>query len=89
MEWCAATAITVNDKDGVPIQGVISGSSISFTFDYSNNVQGGRTAGTNADVVIVAGNKGYAKPVVATGTITQAKGISFGLVAETDRAYVI
>lgn len=88
-DYGAATAITVNDKDGVPIQGVISGSSISFTFDYSNNVQGGRTAGTNADVVIVAGNKGYAKPVVATGTITQAKGISFGLVAETDRAYVI
>jgi hypothetical protein len=87
-DYGAATAITVNDKDGVPIQGTISGGSIAFTFDYDGNVQGGRTAGTDAQVVIVAGNKGSAKPVVAQGTITRSKGISFGLVAETDRAYV-
>lgn len=87
-DYGAATAITVKDKDGFPIQGTISGASISFTFDYDGNVQGGRTAGTDAQVVIVAGNKGSAKPVVAQGTITRAKGISFGLVAETDRAYV-
>jgi len=87
-DYNSATAITVNDKDGVPIAGIISGASISFTFDYDGNVQGGRTAGTDASIVIVAGNKGSAKPVVASGTITRAKGISFGLVAETDRAYV-
>lgn len=87
-DYGTATAITVKDKDGFPIQGTISGASISFTFDYDGNVQGGRTAGTDAQVVIVAGNKGSAKPVVAQGTITRAKGISFGLVAETDRAYV-
>lgn len=87
-DYGTATAITVNDKDGLPIQGTITGSSISFTFDYDGNVQGGRTAGTDAQVVIVAGNKGSAKPVVAQGTITKAKGISFGLVAEQDRAYV-
>ena len=87
-DYGTATAITVNDKDGVPIQGTITGGTISFTFDYDGNTQGGRTAGTDAQVVIVAGNKGYAKPVVAQGTITRAKGISFGLVAETDRAYV-
>lgn len=87
-DYNSATAITVNDKDGIPIAGTISGASISFTFDYDGNVQGGRTAGTDAQIVIVAGNKGSAKPVVASGTITRAKGISFGLVAETDRAYV-
>jgi len=87
-DYGTATAITVNDKDGSPIQGTITGGTISFTFDYDGNTQGGRTAGTDAQVVIVAGNKGYAKPVVAQGTITRAKGISFGLVAETDRAYV-
>jgi hypothetical protein len=37
--------------------------------------------------VVVAGNKGVAKPVVATGTITRAKGITISLVAEQDRAY--
>lgn len=87
-DYGTATAITVNDKDGSPIQGTITGGTISFTFDYDGNTQGGRTAGTPADVVIVAGNKGSAKPVVAQGTITRAKGIVFGLVAETDRAYV-
>jgi len=87
-DYNSATAITVNDKDALPIAGTISGASISFTFDYDGNIQGGRTAGTDASMVIVAGNKGSAKPVVASGTITRAKGISFGLVAETDRAYV-
>ena len=87
-DYGTASAITVNDKDGVAIAGTISGGSIGFTFDYDGNTQGGRTAGTDAGVVIVAGNKGSAKPVVATGTITRAKGLVFGLVAETDRAYV-
>jgi hypothetical protein len=87
-DYGSASAITVNDKDGVPIAGTITGSSISFTFDYDGNTQGGRTAGQDAAVVIVAGNKGSAKPVVVNGTITRAKGISFTCTAEQDRAYV-
>lgn len=87
-DYGTASAITVNDKNGVPITGTISGASISFTFDYDGNIQGGRTAGTDADIVLVAGNAGSAKPVVVNGTITRAKGISFGCVAETDRAFV-
>ena len=86
-DYGTASAITVKDKDGVDIAGVITGASISFTFDYDGNVQGGRTAGTDAPVVIFALNKGISKPVVATGTITRSKGISFGLVAESDRAF--
>lgn len=81
-------AITVNDADGNPIQGTISSSSISFTFDYDGNTQGSRTPGTDAAVTIVAGNPGSAKPVVVNGTITRSKGISFSLVAEQDRAYL-
>lgn len=81
-------AVTVNDKDGVPIAGTISGASLSFSFDYSGNVQGGRTGSTNAAVTIVAGNAGSAKPVVATGTISQSKAISFTLTAEQDRGYL-
>lgn len=83
-----ATAVTVNDKDGAPIAGTITGSTLSFTFDYDGNVQGGRTAGTDANVTVVAGNNGSAKPVVATGTITRSKSISISLVAEQDRAYL-
>jgi integrase len=59
-----------------------------FTFDYDGNVQGGRTAATEAAVTVVAGRPGYAKPVVATGTITRSKGISISLVAEQDRGYI-
>lgn len=81
-------AVTVNDKDGNPITGAISGASIAFSFDYDGNVQGGRTAGTDAAVTIVAGNAGSAKPVVATGTISRSKGLSFTLTAEQDRGYL-
>ncbi|MCC6824005.1 MAG: hypothetical protein IT579_25095, partial [Verrucomicrobia subdivision 3 bacterium] len=87
-DYGEAGAVTVNDKDGNPITGTISGGAISFTFDYSNNSQGGRTPGTDAGVTVVAGNAGSAKPVVATGTIGQSKSISITLTAETDRAYI-
>jgi hypothetical protein len=82
-----ASAVTVNDASGSPITGTITGSTISFTFDYTGNVQGGRTGGTDASVTVVAGNASHAKPVVATGTISASKSISISLVAETDRAY--
>jgi hypothetical protein len=81
-------AVTVDDKDGADIEGTISAGSIPFTFDYSNNNQGGRTPGTDAAVTVIAGNPGYAKPVVATGLINQSKAISITLTAETDRAYI-
>jgi hypothetical protein len=81
-------AVTVEDSDNNPITGTISGSSISFTFDYSNNDQGSRTPGEDALITVVAGNPGYAKPVVATGTINQSKAITIVLTAETDRAYI-
>lgn len=91
-DYGTATAITVNDKDGVPIAGTIDAASKSFTFAYDTNTQGGRSVftspGGDVPVTIVAGNKGVAKPVVATGTITRSKGISISLVAEQDRAYV-
>ena len=83
-----ANAITVNDAAGSPIAGVITGSTIAFTFDYTGNTQGGRTGGVDAGVTIVAGNAGSAKPVVATGTLSASKAISISLVAETDRAYL-
>jgi hypothetical protein len=81
-------AVTVNDADGDPITGTISSASISFTFDYTNNSQGGRTPGTDAAVTLVAGNPGSAKPFVATGLITASKSIVIALAAETDRGYI-
>lgn len=86
-DYGTADAITVNDKDGFAIAGTITSATINFTFDYDGNIQGGRTAGQDASVVVVAGNNGTAKPVVATGILTRSKGISISLVAESDRAY--
>ena len=86
-DYGSSSAVTVNDASGNPITGTISGAAINFTFDYSNNVQGGRTGGVDANVTVVAGNAGHAKPVVATGVLSASKAISISLVAETDRAY--
>lgn len=82
------TAIIVKDKDGVDITGTITGASIAFTFDYSNNTQGGYAGSTNRDVTLVWGNPGVAKPGVSTGQIIQSKGISISAVAEADPSYL-
>lgn len=88
-DYGEATAITVLKSDNITeIAGVISGASIDFTFDFTGNDQGGRLPSTNSPVTVIAGNAGYAKPVTATGTITQSKAISITLTAETDRAYL-
>ena len=60
---------------------------MAFNFDYDGNVQGGRAAATNADVTIVAIGLNTAQYVVATGTITRATGLSFGLVSALERNY--
>lgn len=87
-DYGTSGAITVNDNSGTPISGTISGSSIAFTYDYDGNTQrGAGSDGDDAPVTVVAGNKGVAKPVVATGTINRSKGISISLVAEQDRSY--
>jgi len=83
-----SSAVTVNDADGNPIAGVISSDSISFTFDYTGNVQGGRTGSSDAAITLVAGNPGIAKPVVVTGLLTASKAISISAIAETDRSYL-
>lgn len=89
-DYGTSSAITVNDKDAVAVAGTITGSVINFTFDYDGNVQrGAGSVGLNAPIVVVAGNAGNAKPVVATGTIDRSKSISITLTAETDRAYIV
>ncbi len=89
LDYGKSGAVTVHLSDNVTdITGAISAASIPFTFDYTGNVQGSRTPNEPAPVTVVAGNAGSAKPVVATGTITQSKAISITLTAETDRAYL-
>ncbi len=86
-DYGEAGAVTVKNASGVDITGAIGVASIPFDFDYDNNVQGGRTAGTDAPVTIVAVRPGFGKYVVATGVLTRSKSIALSLVSEQDRVY--
>lgn len=85
-DYGKAGAITVNDADGNPISGEITGN-IDFTFDYDNDSSGG-SSGTDKAVTLIGIAKGFSKFAVAEGTLTKSKVISLGLVAEVDRAYL-
>lgn len=84
----AVSGVTVLDASSAEIAGAISASSIAFTYAYQSNTQSGRTANADVGVTVVAGNAGYAKPVVTTYTITRSVGQNISLVAEQDRAYL-
>jgi hypothetical protein len=84
-----AAAIIVDDNAAADITGDIDGAvSVPFDFDYDGNVQGGRTAATDAAITIVAIGTGVAQFVVATGTITRNVGQVFSLVAALERNYL-
>lgn len=80
-------AVTVKDSANADITGTITAGSIPFTFAYDSNTQGARTPGTDAQITIVAGNPGFAKPVVSTYTITKSVGQGITVTAEQDRGY--
>ena len=80
-------AIIVNNNSGSPITGTISASSVAFDFDYTNNTQGGRTGNTDAPITIRAIGHDLAQFVETTGTIVEATGQSFSLVAALERNY--
>ena len=82
------SAIIVDDNSGTDISGTVSGSSSAgFDFDYDGNTQGGRTAGTDASVTVVAIGLGTAQYVSATATLTRATGQNISLVAPLERNY--
>lgn len=85
-DYGTATAIVLDNTAGADISGTITGSQITASIDYDNNTQGGRVSG-DIGITVVAGNKGIAKPVVATGLIERTKTNSVTLTAEQDRAY--
>lgn len=80
-------AIVVNDNGGTPITGTITAATIGFDFDYDNNVQGGRTAGTTAPIAIIAQGTAGAQWVDGLFSITNATGLSFPINAATERVY--
>lgn len=82
-------AIVVNDNDGNPIQGNISGSSyVDYTYDYDGNIQrGSGSQQTNAPITLVAIGLETAQFVILTGTIERSKTNNFSLVANLERNY--
>lgn len=87
-DFGTSAAILVDDADGIPISGDVStASSVSFTFDYDGNIQGGRTPETNANVTVVAIGLENAQYVLATGTIARSTANSITLVSPLERNY--
>lgn len=84
----SASAVIVNDNSNRPITGSAYGlESVSFTFDYDNNTQGSRTAGTDAAVTLVAIGLNTGQYVSAVGTIARSNANAFSLVANLERNY--
>jgi len=81
-------AIIVKDNSNADISGNVSGvASVTKTFNYDGNVQGGRTAATDADVTLVALGLSTAQFAKVTGTINRSTSISLSLSNTLERNY--
>lgn len=82
-------AIIIDDNAGADITGLVSGqASIPFDFDYDGNVQGGRTAGTDANYVLRVIGLNTAQFAEVTGTIGRAVGQNISITAALERNYL-
>ncbi len=86
-DYGEAGAVTVNNAAGTPITGTVSGTSMSFDFDWNGNTQAGYSGSTERPVTLIAIRPGYGKFAAGTGTITQSKSIKISVTAEADRVY--
>ncbi len=83
-----AGAVVVDDNAGADMAGNVSGSSsIQRTFNYDGNVQGGRTAGTDAAITVIGIGLATGQYVRATGTISRSISNTVSLVAALERNY--
>lgn len=82
-------AVQVQDASAVAMGGAIGGaSSVSLTFAYDTNAQGGRTPATDAAITVVAIGLGTSQYVSATGTIGRSNSNTVSLVSALERNYV-
>lgn len=92
-QFGTTNAIIVDDNDEVPMTGNVNPAwptkrtSVSHTFDYDNNVQGGRTGNTDAPVTVVGIGLSTGQYVLATGTIARSTANTVTLVSALERNY--
>lgn len=67
-------AVIVDDNGGTDIDDEVSAAQIGWDFDYTNNAQGGRTANTDAPVIVVAIAFDGAQYLTVEHTITESTG---------------
>jgi len=86
--WNTPDAILIQDNDDNNIMGYVSGrTSVSFSFDYDNNSQGGRTPGTEAAYTAIAIGLSTGQYVSTTGSITRTTANVINFVAALERNY--
>jgi hypothetical protein len=81
-------AVIVDDNNGVDMAGNVSAqSSVTLSFNYDGNSQGGRTPGTDAPITVVALGLATGQYVRSTGTIGRSTSNSVSLTASLERNY--
>jgi hypothetical protein len=81
-------AVLVEDADGVIISGSVGGhSTISHSFAFDRNSQGGRTSGSDAPITAVAIGLETSQFVKATTTIVRATSNPISLVSALERNF--
>ena len=80
-------AVIVNDNGGTPITGEVTATSIAFDFDYTNNIQSGRTPDSDAAVIVIALALDGAEWTSATHTISKSTGQNVAVNASDERNF--
>lgn len=82
------SVLVSTNTSGVYMTGGISGtSSVSLSFAYDSNTQGGRTTGTDAPITAVAIGLSTSQYVRSTGTIARSTSNSVALTSSLERNY--
>jgi hypothetical protein len=81
-------ALIVGDNAAADIAGNVAGAtSLTFSFNYDGNAQGGRTPGTDAAITVVGIGLNTGQYVRATGIIGRSTSNSVSLVSSLERNY--
>jgi len=87
-----SSSVIVEDNNDLPITGSVaddtgSYGTVAFSYDYDNNIQGGRTEATDASVTVVAIGLATAQYVKTTSAIARSTANTISLVSALERNY--